>query len=43
MTEQRNARRVLFEGEGGKRRSGRPRKKWLEEVKADVAGVDTND
>ena len=33
---QRIAKRVLKEGKGEKRRRGRPRKKWLEEMQKDL-------
>ena len=36
MPGQRIAKRVLEEGRGEKRRRGRPRKKWLEEVQKDL-------
>lgn len=39
MTESRHTKRILFEGEGGPRKRGRPRKKWLDAVLADIGAV----
>ncbi|KAJ3629278.1 hypothetical protein MTP99_013678 [Tenebrio molitor] len=36
MPEQRHAKRALLEGEGGKRKSGRLKKNWLEAVTTDL-------
>jgi hypothetical protein len=38
MLEHRYAKRALLEGEGGNRKRGRPKKKWLEAMTADVRG-----
>lgn len=42
MSEERHAKRALTEGMGGKRRRGRPKKKWLEAVLEDVRPVEEN-
>lgn len=39
MEDSRWVKRVLMSGEGGKKRRGRPRKKWLEEVKEDMRRI----
>jgi hypothetical protein len=36
MAEQRHAKRALLEEEGGKKTRGKPNKKWLEAVTADL-------
>lgn len=43
MSEKRWVKRILMEGGGGKRRRGRPRKKWLEEVLKDMRQVGVRD
>ena len=43
MSETRHSKRALEEGEGGKKRRGRPKKKWLEAVKEDAEGLGVTD
>jgi hypothetical protein len=43
MAEQRHAKRALLEGEGEKKRKGRPKKKWLEAVTADLRMLGVTD
>jgi hypothetical protein len=43
MPEQRHAKRALLEGEGGKRKSGRPKKKWLKAVTTDLKMLGVTD
>ncbi|XP_018571127.1 uncharacterized protein LOC108910870 [Anoplophora glabripennis] len=43
MSGERWVKRILIQGEGGKRRRGRPRKRWLEEVTKDVRDVGVRD